>query len=113
MQTNWGKLLNLTHRFYRSQWLGVLPNDYIIAYWADAFTDEVRLTKLKCGDISIIAGQMKEALLVCYHHKQCSYRRVSAYTYTASKLPCWPSLDVLLAKGAMVVMLEYTSAISA
>ncbi len=52
VQYDYGSMLNSSHQFYRSQWIGTLPADYDIAWRGDAFVDEVGPTTLNWGDIS-------------------------------------------------------------
>jgi len=52
VQYDYGSMLNSSHQFYRSQWIGTLPADYDIAWRGDAFVDETGPTALDWGDIS-------------------------------------------------------------
>ncbi len=52
MQHDYGNMLNSSHQFYRSQWIGMLPADYDIPWRGNAFVDEVGPRTLNWGDIS-------------------------------------------------------------
>lgn len=68
LQVDWGLLLNLTHHFYRSQWVGTLPAGYDIKYRDDAFVTETGPTRLNWGDIS--GGIMEGGLAGIVRHQQ-------------------------------------------
>lgn len=55
LQYDYGHLLQESHRFYRSQWVGTLPADYPhdqIPWRGNAFINETGPTRLNWGDIS-------------------------------------------------------------
>lgn len=49
---NYGALLNNSHDFYRSQWVGSLEGQDVPSWRGDAFTNEIGPTKLNWGDIT-------------------------------------------------------------
>lgn len=52
LQYNYGDMLKHSHEFYRSQWVGALPDGYDVPWRYNAFTTEVGPTKLAWGDIT-------------------------------------------------------------
>ena len=67
LQYDYGDMLKTSHQFYRSQWVGALPDGYDIPYRGNAFTTEVGPTKLNWGDIT---GGMMEGREAGGHQTQ-------------------------------------------
>ena len=49
---NYGALLNSSHDFYRSQWVGSLPSQDVPSWRGNAFTNEIGPAKLNWGGIT-------------------------------------------------------------
>ena len=67
MQYDYGSMLNSSHQFYRSQWVGTLPADYDIPWRGNAFVDEVGPPTLDWGDISGGIMEGREAGTLALH----------------------------------------------
>lgn len=52
LQYDWGHMLDNSHQFYRSQWVGALEGQDVPQWRSNAFTYEVGPTKLNWGDIT-------------------------------------------------------------
>jgi len=72
VQYDYGSMLNNSHQFYRSQWIGTLPADYDIPWRGNAFVDEVGPPTLNWGDISGGIMEGREAGTFCCMLRCCS-----------------------------------------
>ena len=96
-------MLGQSHKFYRSQWVGALPEGYDIPYRGNAFTNETGPTRLAWGDITggiMEGGEAGTALSALVSRKtfagfrfeELSFR--SGHRRTLDKtVPLWPPVN--------------------